>query len=99
MIVAGMVRAANSSRVDPHHDFSRSTYSYGRTWRISSSAACMMPEGRQPWKLWGRRKTEALNISPDVAVSIQGLHKTINSTPQCSAAKAEKSPPSPPSLI
>jgi hypothetical protein len=47
MIVAGIVRAANSSRVDPHHDFSRSTYSYCRTWRISSSAACMMPEGRR----------------------------------------------------
>jgi hypothetical protein len=47
MIVAGTVRAANSSRVDPHRDFPGSTYSYGRSWRISSSAACMMPEGRR----------------------------------------------------
>ncbi|KAK7063610.1 hypothetical protein R3P38DRAFT_2492098 [Favolaschia claudopus] len=33
------------------------------------------------WKCWGRRhKHEALNIPPDVAVSIQGLGKTFNTS-------------------
>ncbi|KAJ7239752.1 hypothetical protein B0H12DRAFT_1204157 [Mycena haematopus] len=32
------------------------------------------------WKCWGRRKREVLTIPPDVAVSIQGLGKTFNTS-------------------
>ncbi|KAF7340910.1 hypothetical protein MSAN_02075900 [Mycena sanguinolenta] len=32
------------------------------------------------WKCWGRRKRAVLNIPPDVAVSIQGLGKTFNTS-------------------
>ncbi|KAJ6601121.1 hypothetical protein DFH09DRAFT_1020416 [Mycena vulgaris] len=38
------------------------------------------PSGSRSWKCWGRRKREALHIPPDVAVSIQGLGKTYNTS-------------------
>ncbi|KAJ7360966.1 hypothetical protein DFH08DRAFT_1074070 [Mycena albidolilacea] len=38
------------------------------------------PSGSRSWKCWGRRKREALNIPPDIAVSIQGLGKTFNTS-------------------
>ncbi|KAJ7447207.1 hypothetical protein FB451DRAFT_1343436 [Mycena latifolia] len=38
------------------------------------------PSGTRSWKCWGRRKREALHIPPDVAVSLQGLGKTFNTS-------------------
>ncbi|KAJ7655360.1 hypothetical protein B0H17DRAFT_1099089 [Mycena rosella] len=38
------------------------------------------PSGERSWKCWGRRKREALHIPSDVAVSIQGLGKTYNTS-------------------
>ncbi|KAF7347231.1 hypothetical protein MVEN_01478000 [Mycena venus] len=38
------------------------------------------PSTSRSWKCWGRRKREILNIPQDVAVSIQGLGKTFNTS-------------------
>ncbi|KAJ6516580.1 P-loop containing nucleoside triphosphate hydrolase protein [Mycena vitilis] len=38
------------------------------------------PSTSRSWKCWGRRKRETLAIPPDVAVSIQGLGKTFNTS-------------------
>ncbi|KAJ7729088.1 hypothetical protein DFH07DRAFT_218233 [Mycena maculata] len=38
------------------------------------------PSTARAWKCWGRRKREALHIPPDMAVSLQGLGKTFNTS-------------------
>ncbi|KAF8204260.1 hypothetical protein K438DRAFT_1670421 [Mycena galopus ATCC 62051] len=38
------------------------------------------PSSSRSWKCWGRRKRQALNIPADIAVSIQGLGKTFNTS-------------------
>jgi ATP-binding cassette subfamily A (ABC1) protein 3 len=38
------------------------------------------PSSTRSWKCWGRRKRQALHIPPDVAVSVQGLGKTFNTS-------------------
>ncbi|KAJ6479217.1 hypothetical protein C8R47DRAFT_1019314, partial [Mycena vitilis] len=38
------------------------------------------PSTSRSWKCWGRRKRDTLAIPPDVAVSIQGLGKTFNTS-------------------
>ncbi|KAJ7606783.1 hypothetical protein FB45DRAFT_847352 [Roridomyces roridus] len=38
------------------------------------------PSTAGSWKCWGRRKRETLHIAPDMAVSLQGLTKTFNTS-------------------
>ncbi|KAJ7045165.1 hypothetical protein C8F04DRAFT_989821 [Mycena alexandri] len=38
------------------------------------------PASTRSWKCWGRRKRETLTIPADVAISVQGLNKTFNTS-------------------